>query len=63
MDAGLCCTELKLKQIPKLCRGNKFIAVLLKSFRTTEEVLESRKHHGCIVVAIQNSSVKQKEKL
>lgn len=23
MDADPCCTDLKLKQIPKLCRGNK----------------------------------------
>lgn len=63
MDAGPYCTDLKLMQIPILRRGNTFIAVLVKSFRTTEEILESRKHYGCIVVAIQNSSVNQKEKL
>lgn len=40
----------------------KLIAVLVKSLKTTEKVLVSRKHHGCIVVAIQNPSVNQEKK-
>lgn len=38
------------------------MSVLVKSLRTTEEALVSRKHHGCVVVAIQNPFVNQKKK-